>query len=57
MSQDRIISLNDEIVAQALDSMGGFTFVLAGLKAFLEHGIVLNLVADHNPDASKHLKT
>lgn len=42
---------DDEVVAQALDSMGGFTLVLAGLKAYLEHGIELNLVADHHPDA------
>lgn len=42
---------DDAVVAQALDSMGGFTSVLAGLKAFLEHGIELNLVADHHPDA------
>lgn len=41
---------DDEVVAQAIDSMGGFTMVLAGLKALLEHGIVLNLVADHFPD-------
>ncbi|HEX8036405.1 MAG TPA: SRPBCC family protein [Ktedonobacterales bacterium] len=39
----------DEIVKQALDATGGFTFVLAGLKAFLEHNITLNLIADHNP--------
>jgi uncharacterized protein YndB with AHSA1/START domain len=30
----------------------GWALVLAGLKAFLEHGIRLNLVADHNPDIS-----
>lgn len=42
---------DDEIVAQALDAKGGFTFVLAGLKALLEHGVELNLVADHHPDA------
>ena len=39
------------IVAAALDSTGGFSFVLAGLKALLEHGIELNLIADHNPGA------
>lgn len=39
----------DEVVAQALDATGGFTFVLAGLKAFLEHGVELNLVRDHHP--------
>lgn len=42
---------DDEVIAQALDSMGGFTIVLAGLKAFLEHDVELNLVADHQPDA------
>lgn len=41
----------DEQVAHAMDSMGGFCFVLAGCKAFLEHGIQLNLVSDHHPDA------
>lgn len=44
---------DDEIVKQALDSMGGFSFVLAALKALLEHNVALNLVADHYPDASK----
>jgi uncharacterized protein YndB with AHSA1/START domain len=39
----------DEIVAQALDSTGGFTWVLAGLKAYLEHNIMLNLIADRFP--------
>jgi uncharacterized protein YndB with AHSA1/START domain len=42
---------DDEVVAQAIDSMGGFTIVLAGLKALLEHNIVLNLIADHHPTA------
>jgi uncharacterized protein YndB with AHSA1/START domain len=41
----------DAIVAQAIDSMGGFSLLLASLKAFLEYGIDLNLVADHQPDA------
>lgn len=39
------------IVAQALDSTGGFTLVLAGAKIFLEHGIEPNFVADHAPDS------
>lgn len=39
----------DELVQQATDSTQGFTLVLAGLKAFLEHGIQLNLVADRYP--------
>jgi uncharacterized protein YndB with AHSA1/START domain len=45
---------DDQIVAQAIDSTGGFTSVLAGLKAWLEHGIALNLVADHRPDVHQH---
>lgn len=37
-------------VAQyAIDSTGAFTMVLAGLKALLEHNIILNLVADRFP--------
>ena len=41
----------EKVVAQALDATGGFSFLLAGLKAFLEHGVELNLVADHHPSA------
>ncbi|WP_426445583.1 SRPBCC family protein [Paenibacillus sp. S-38] len=41
----------DAVVNQALDSMGGYTMVLCGLKALLEHNIRLNLVADKAPDA------
>lgn len=40
-----------EKVADALDSMGGFSLVLASCKALLEHGIHLNVIADHAPDA------
>ena len=40
----------NEIVQQALDSTEGFALVMAGLKAFLEHGIILNLVPDRFPD-------
>lgn len=42
---------DDEVLAQAVDSMGGFSLVLAGLKALLEHGVELGLVADRDPDA------
>lgn len=41
----------DELVKQATDSTQGFSLVLAGLKAFLEHNIRLNLVADRYPPA------
>jgi uncharacterized protein YndB with AHSA1/START domain len=40
----------DELIKQALGSTEGFTLVLAGLKALLEHGISLNLVADRFPE-------
>jgi uncharacterized protein YndB with AHSA1/START domain len=42
----------EEKVKKALDSTEGFTFVLAGLKAWLEHGIELNLVRDRFPDGA-----
>ena len=37
------------VAAQAIASTEAFTLVLAGLKALLEHGIRLNLVADRFP--------
>ncbi|MFN0206400.1 MAG: SRPBCC family protein [Planctomycetota bacterium] len=40
----------DEVVNQAIQSTEGFTFVLAGLKALLEHNVLLNLVKDRFPD-------
>jgi uncharacterized protein YndB with AHSA1/START domain/uncharacterized glyoxalase superfamily protein PhnB len=39
----------DSQARQAVDSTGGFTWVLAGLKAWLEHGIALNAIADRHP--------
>ncbi len=39
----------DTIVNSALGSTGGFTWCLAGAKAWLEHGMQLNLVADRFP--------
>lgn len=39
----------DAVAAQAIGSTEGFTLVLAGLKALLEHGVRLNLVADRFP--------
>lgn len=45
----------DEMVEQALDSMGGFTTVLCVVKAYLEHGFSLNLIADKAPDAYVNL--
>ncbi|CAM4459842.1 uncharacterized protein YndB with AHSA1/START domain [Paenibacillus endophyticus] len=42
----------DDVVNQAIDGMGGYMIVLCGLKALLEHGIILNLVSDKAPDAN-----
>jgi uncharacterized protein YndB with AHSA1/START domain len=39
-------------MAAAIDSTGGFTFLLAGAKFFLEHGIEPRLVEDHDPKAA-----
>src|SRR5436190_16590865 len=39
----------DELLALIKGSTGGFTTVLDGLKAFLEHRINLNLIADKFP--------
>jgi hypothetical protein len=39
----------DAVVQQVADSTQGFSLVLAGLKALLEHGIRLNPVADRYP--------
>jgi len=39
----------NDLVAALKDSTGGFTMVLAGLKAYLEHGIQLNLIGDKFP--------
>ena len=36
----------DELIEAIKGSTGGFTTVLDGLKAYLEHGINLNLIAD-----------
>jgi uncharacterized protein YndB with AHSA1/START domain len=38
-------------VSVAIDSMGGFSLVLANAKAFLEHNLELNLIYDKAPDA------
>jgi uncharacterized protein YndB with AHSA1/START domain len=42
----------DELVKQVADSTEGFTLVLAGLKALLEHNVRLNLVADRHPNGT-----
>jgi uncharacterized protein YndB with AHSA1/START domain len=43
----------DELIQVIKDNTGGFTTVLDGLKAYLEHNIKLNLVGDKFPNKSK----
>ncbi|MFB3169518.1 SRPBCC family protein [Neobacillus sp. 179-C4.2 HS] len=52
ITNDGFSGSSDEMIARAIDSMGGYTMVLSGLKAYLEHNIQLNLVADKAPDAN-----
>jgi len=45
----------NDLIQVIKDSTGGFTTVLDGLKAYLEHNIRLNLVADKFPkEVSNH---
>ena len=39
----------EELIRAVMDNTGGFTTVLDGLKAYLEHGVQLNLIADKFP--------
>ena len=43
----------EELIKAIKDNTGGFTTVLDGLKAYLEHNIRLNLVADKFPPFDK----
>jgi uncharacterized protein YndB with AHSA1/START domain len=44
------IGAPDEVAEMAVSSTEGFAFLLAGMKALLEHGVVLGLVPDRFPD-------
>jgi len=47
----------DELLDIIKDTTGGFTTVLDGLKAYLEHNINLNLIADKFPkEVESHAK-
>jgi uncharacterized protein YndB with AHSA1/START domain len=50
ITESGFVGDGDELVKQVADSTQGFTLVLAGLKALLEHGVQLNLVADRYPE-------
>ena len=36
----------DDLIGRVVDATGGFALVLAAAKAYLEHGVALNIVAD-----------
>jgi len=44
----------EAVAKQAIGATGGFTLVLAGMKALLEHNIELNLVSDRFPEGVDH---
>ncbi len=43
------IGTSENLITQIRDATEGFTLVLANLKAFLEYGILLDLVTDRYP--------
>jgi len=43
----------DDLIEAIKNNTGGFTTVLDGLKAYLEHGIKLNLIKDKFPQINK----
>lgn len=47
------VETGDDLIQAIKDNTGGFTTVLDGLKAYLEHGIELNLIADKFPNKLK----
>ncbi|MGH7573794.1 MAG: SRPBCC family protein [Longimicrobiales bacterium] len=54
IEESGFIGDGDELVKQVADSSQGFSLVLVGLKALLEHGVRLNLVADRYPSGREH---
>jgi|APSaa5957512535_1039671.scaffolds.fasta_scaffold79886_2 uncharacterized protein YndB with AHSA1/START domain len=38
---------SENIITRAIDSKGGFNQVIVAAKAYIEHGISVNVVADH----------
>ena len=49
IKESGFVGTGDELVNQVTGSTQGFSLVLAGAKAFLEHNVKLNLVADRFP--------
>jgi len=49
VSESGFVGTGDQLVKYVADSTQGFTLMLAGLKALLEHGVRLNLTGDRYP--------
>ena len=49
ISETGFVGDADDLMNYVVDSTQGFTWMLAGLKALLEHGVRLNLTADAHP--------
>jgi uncharacterized protein YndB with AHSA1/START domain len=49
VSESGFTGTGDQLVKYVADSTEGFSLMLAGLKALLEHGVRLNLVGDRYP--------
>ncbi|WP_373075573.1 SRPBCC family protein [Zeaxanthinibacter enoshimensis] len=49
------VETGDALLSVIKDSTGGFNLLIAGLKAYLEHGIQLNLVGDKYPEEVRKL--
>ena len=47
IEESGFVGSSEAVVARALDSTGGFNQVVVAAKAFIEHGIGLNVVASH----------
>jgi uncharacterized protein YndB with AHSA1/START domain len=50
ISESGFTGTGDALVQQVTGSTNGFSLVLAGAKALLEHGVRLNLIQDRFPD-------
>ncbi len=47
MEESGFTGSDDQVIANALDSTGGFNQVSIALKAYLEHDAIINVVTDH----------
>lgn len=53
ITQSGFRKTGEELIEEMTGASGGFTTVVDGLKAYMEHGINLNLIADKFPKGVK----